>query len=64
MTILCTMPRLMSRADGARPAALWRVLIVVLAAAWLVGDRPATAQTIADDEPLIVEEEIAAPQSN
>jgi hypothetical protein len=63
MTIHRILPWLASREDAARPAALWPALVVVLTA-WLAGDPPATAQTTAASEPLIVEEDLPVPRSN
>ena len=64
MTIHRILPWLASPADAARRAALWPAVVIVLAAAWLAGDPPATAQTTAASEPLIVEEDLPEPRSN
>lgn len=52
MTIDRISCRLTSRDDGARPDALWRAVVVLLAA-WLSTGRPASAQTADTDEPMI-----------
>jgi len=50
-----------SFADGARPAVRWAAVVVVLAAAWLSGNRPAAAQTRAASKPSVVQEDAADP---